>query len=113
MKALLDLSFDRFLVPVIVRWLYAACIGIATIVLIGTVIGAVLSVISAQSDIDALTATGASALELSAVAFRRDVSIGAIALAPLVSVAIVVLGRIAAEVTIVLFSIAESLKGES
>lgn len=109
MKALFDLSFSRFVVPSLVRWLYVACICWAVVVLIAVLGFSIAAGFAAQTEINALVMTGSTVPELLAATTQRNAAILGGLAAPFISLAIVVGGRIAAELTIVLFSIAESL----
>lgn len=110
MRTLFDLSFSRFVVPSLVRWLYVACLVWAGLVLVATLGFSIATLLSAQTEINALVMTGSTVPELVTATTQRNLAIlGALA-APFIALCLVVGGRIAAELTIVLFLIAESLR---
>jgi hypothetical protein len=110
MKDLFDLSFDRFVVPKLVRLLYAAWLVAAGLLMVGGTVMAVARVFALQSDIDALASMGSELEELSRVTSQRNFALAMVPALPVVAAVMAVAGRISAEMTIVVFSIAESLK---
>jgi hypothetical protein len=54
MRALFDLSFSRFVVPRLVRWLYLGCLALAALALVGALASAIPAAMSEQIVLDAL-----------------------------------------------------------
>jgi hypothetical protein len=110
MRALFDLSFSRFVVPRLVRWLYLGCLALAALALVGALASAIPAAMSEQIVLDALEASGAPARDIERASTRRNFAIAAAVGAPFLALGLVLVGRVAAEMTVVVFSIAESLR---
>ena len=110
-RTLFDLSFEHFVVVRVVRWFYFLVLCAAAMGFLVMIVTGISGLVSAQNDINALVgAEYMSAPLLAGAQMRRAVSIGMISAAPFVAALAVLVGRVAAEMTIVLFSITESLK---
>ena len=112
MRDLFDLSFSRFLVPQLVRWLYLGWVILAILALVGALMLTIPTVLSSQILLSALEAANASSLEIESAGTRRNIAIAVTIIAPFLALGMVVIGRVVAEMTVVVFSIAESLKRE-
>lgn len=109
LETLFDLSFRRFVVVRIVRVLYALAICTAAAALIGMLFCGLSGWDAAQRDIDALTATGGDIALLASAVTKRGLSIALTVSAPVVSAACLLMSRVACELVVVIFTIAERL----
>lgn len=109
LATLFDLSFSKFLVVRIVRWMYCAALVVAALTFVGMVVGGIAAALAAQRDINALEAYPESSL-LAAAASRRAAGFCLALASPFVTALMVIGARVLAEMTVVLFSIAESLR---
>lgn len=104
-RALFDLSFSHYVTIRVARIAFVLAIMLAAAILLGGLFAGVSMVGSADSGIG----PESSLWRLKAAEDTRQSGWTMIILSPFVSVGIVIVSRIAVEMTVVVFSIAESL----
>jgi Domain of unknown function (DUF4282) len=111
-KTIFDLSFSRFVIVPIVRALYCFALIVAAVQFIGMIVGGVIGIITAEHQMNLWLALGSSAPPIGPreIETNKIVSIATLVAAPFAAIGTIVWARVAAELTVVIFSIAESLK---
>jgi len=110
-KTIFDLSLSRFLIVPIVRALYCLALIGAAVQFAGMIVGGIIGIINAEHQMSVWLVLGSSArIGPRQIETNRIISIATLVAAPFAAIGTIIWARVAAEITVVIFSIAESLK---